>query len=73
MVDTIIPFSGMTTLDIDPDKVLEAAKGLTERVIVIGKCEDGDYYFASSSGSNADNLWDTEQFKQFLLTGETTC
>ncbi len=66
--DNIIDFDGLTTLDIDPDAVLEGAKGKLKKVLIIGvEEESGDYYFAASGGTNAENLWDAEQFKMFLL------
>ena len=45
----VIPFSGVTTLDIDPRQLLERAlaAGLTE-VVIVGVDADGDEYFASS-------------------------
>jgi len=70
MVDKVIPFTGTTTLAVDVDTVLEAAKGQADRVIIIGRRDNDTYYFASSDGTNAESLWDIEQFKQFLLTGE---
>lgn len=50
--DNVINFLGETLLDIDPNDVLEAAKGIHQHVIVIGIDEDGrknTYYSSVSS------------------------
>jgi hypothetical protein len=45
----VLPFTGITKLDIDPAKILDAAKdaGMTE-VVICGIDADGNEYFASS-------------------------
>ena len=45
----VLPFTGLTTLDIDPRQTLESAiaAGLTE-VVICGFDADGNEYFASS-------------------------
>ena len=55
---------------IDPDQVLEAAKGKLSEVVVIGfeKDRDGILYMASSEGPG-DTLWLVEVGKRDLLTG----
>ena len=67
--DNVIDFTGYTVGDIPPDSVLEGATGKLKRVIIIGveDTDDMKYYFATSGGSNAEVLWDVEQFKLFLL------
>ena len=71
--DNIVDFTGTTLKDIDPDMVLEAAKGGLERVLIVGltKPREGEgevgYYFATSGGDNAQAVWDLEQFKAYLL------
>ena len=49
MTAQVVPFTGITTLDVDPISVLEAAKeaGMTE-VVICGFDADGNEYFASS-------------------------
>lgn len=49
MTAEVVNFTGPTTLDIDPRRMLEAAlsAGLTE-VVICGFTEDGTEYFASS-------------------------
>lgn len=45
----VLEFTGITSLDIDPMRILEAAKdaGMTE-VVICGFDADGNEYFASS-------------------------
>lgn len=45
----VLPFTGITSLDIDPAQILDAAKaaGMTE-VVICGFDADGNEYFASS-------------------------
>ena len=67
----VVPFTGETRQDIDAAKVLDGAKeaGLVSAV-VIGRDADGYLYFASSVGDGGAILWDIEQAKHVLLTGE---
>lgn len=69
MTAKIIPFSGITKLDLDPDQILDAAKGQLEGVVVLGFCndEDGGFYAASSYADGGTVLWLLEQCKKRLL------
>lgn len=64
----ILPFTGITSLDMPAEYVLEAAKkaGLSG-VVIIGETEDGGEYFASSIASGPEALWLMERFKTQLL------
>lgn len=66
--DKVVPFNGITKLDMPPEHILNAAlaAGLTE-VIVCGFDADGDLYTASSVASGPDALWLAELFKKRLL------
>ncbi len=44
----IIPIGGVTRLDLPPDRILEAAKGKMEGVVIVGFDKDGEVYAASS-------------------------
>lgn len=63
-------FTGVTRLDIEPNKVLESAVDELESCVVIGYDKDGDEYFASSIGNDAEVLWLLERFKAFLIADE---
>lgn len=45
----IVDFTGTTTLEIHPDKILEAAVGHLSQVLVIGFDHNGGLYRASST------------------------
>jgi len=67
----IIPLGGYTKLDIDPDNVLDGAKGALSTVIVIGHNKDDDTsYIAASTADKKRLLWMIEQFKFKLFNGD---
>lgn len=63
----MITFSGITKLDVPPDRVLDGAKGKLEGVVVMGFDVDGNEYFASSYADGATVLWLAERMKKMLL------
>jgi hypothetical protein len=63
----ILNFTGITRLDMDPDRVLSAAVAKMEGVVVIGYDKDGDEYFASSYADGGTVLWLLERCKTRLL------
>ena len=66
----VIPLNNITYLDIPPDKILEAAKGKLESVVILGFDKDEEEYFASSIADGADVLWLLEKCKKQLLEDE---
>ena len=66
--DNVIPFNGCTTLDIEPDEVLENNKGEFSHVLLMGwSKEDGALIVASSFTGGSDLLWLMECAKQRLF------
>lgn len=63
----VVAFTGETTLDIDPDRVLEAAIGKLDRVIIMGATKDGEEYLAQSCSDITVAVWDLERAKLVLL------
>lgn len=62
----VIPFTGITCLDMPPEHILDAAKAQDlEGVIVMGFRKDGKPYFASSyaDGGTVNWLADTLKYK----------
>jgi len=56
---------------VEPDDVLESAKGVYEELIVIGFAKDGMLDVRSSHNvTERQALWTVEQFKRKLLEGE---
>lgn len=66
--DNVVSFTGITRLDSDPQRVIEAAqKAGLEGVVILGYTEDGAEYFAASYASGPDVLWLLERCKLALL------
>lgn len=57
----------VTTLDLDPNRVLEAAVSKLKSVVIVGYDNEGDEYFASSVSDGAEVLWLLERAKHKLL------
>lgn len=66
----IIPFSGITRLDLPADQVLELAGGQLEGVVVVGFDKDGQFYAASSYADGGTVLWLLEVLRKRLLEVE---
>lgn len=56
-----------TRLNIPPDRVLKAAIGELESVLVIGFDKEGEFYGASSLADGGDLLWLMELCKRALM------
>ncbi len=49
MTDNVVNFTGVTSLDIDPTRVLKTASDQEfDSIIIVGYTKDGEEYFASS-------------------------
>lgn len=67
MTADVIDFTGTTTLDIDPDRILQSAIGQMDQVVLIGWDKDGREYFSSSVSDGGTVLWHLERAKLKLL------
>lgn len=67
MTAKIIPFTGVTSLDHEPDQIFDACKGRFEGVVVLGWDTDGQMVFSSSYADGGTVLWLLEQCKAALL------
>lgn len=63
----VVDLNVITTLDLDPDRLLQKALGKMDRVIIIGVDKDGDEYFASSCSDGGTAIWDMERAKLKLM------
>lgn len=63
----VIPFTGVTTLDLDPDIVLDNLKGKLEGFVIVGYTQDGEEFFSSTYADGGTVLWLIERLKQKLL------
>ena len=63
----ILPFHGLTKLDIPVDRILEGAKGKLDSVVILGYDKDEEEYFASSMADGGEVLWLLEKCKIVLM------
>lgn len=63
----VLPFTGITRLNLDADRTLENLKGKLEGFIIAGYTADGEEFFASTYADGGDALWIAERFKLNLL------
>ena len=69
-MSNVVSLSGQTIgegLSLEPDAVLEGAKGQCEAVVVIGRRADGSVYVASSGGQ-PEALAEIEVARHWMLT-----
>lgn len=66
-MSNIIPFDGVTRLDMPADQILESAVGELDGVVIIGYHKDGSEYFASSIADGGEVNWLLDRFKLMLL------
>ena len=66
----VIDFKGITKLDLDPERVLEKAKGRLESVVIMGYDKDGHEYFESSISNGPEVNWLIDSLKARLLAVE---
>ena len=67
MSNNVIPFGGITKLDIDPDLVLKGAIGQLDCVVIAGMGKDGKEWFAASMANGADAMWYLERCKKNVI------
>ena len=63
----VVNFGGITKLDLDPDRILEAAKGQMLQVVICGLDKEGMRYFASSQADGGEVLWHLERARHALM------
>lgn len=68
----VIPFNGVTKLDLDPNITLENLKGKFEGFVIMGYTPDGEEYFASTYADGGTTLWLIERCKRALLNNGDT-
>ena len=69
-MSNVVPLGNVTRLDLPPDRILEAAKGQMNGVVIIGWDNEDKFYVASSIADGADVLWLLETAKRELMTPE---
>lgn len=63
----VIPFTGVTKLDLDADTVLENLKGDLEGFVIAGWDKEGNEFFSSTYADGGTVLWLVERLKKKLL------
>lgn len=63
----VVDLPVITTLDLDPDRLLQKAISQMQRVLIIGIDKDGEEYFASSVADGGTALWDMERARFKLM------
>lgn len=63
----VIPLGNVTRLDLPPDKILKAAIGQMEGVVIIGYDKEGFHYFGSTYADGGEVLWLLEACKKSLM------
>lgn len=66
-MNNIINLPVVTTLNSSADRVLEAAQGELEEVVIIGFTTEGDEYFSSSVADSGSVIYHLERAKHKLL------
>lgn len=66
-MSNVIPFGGITKLDLDPDIILENNKGKLKGFVLTGYDQDGDEVFISTYADGGEALWLLERAKKKLL------
>lgn len=64
----VVDFTGITRLDLDPERVLAKAAGQLASVIVVGFDKDGEEFFASSVSDGGEALWILQRACHKLLS-----
>lgn len=67
MTAKVIPFNGITRLDLTPDIILENLKGKFEGFVIAGLTAEGEEFFASTYADGGTALWLLERCKKQLL------
>lgn len=67
MSDNLVYLDVATRLNIPADRVIDAAKGNLDRVVIIGYDHDGAEYFASSIADGGEVNWLLDRCKHKLL------
>ena len=68
----VVDIGCITRLDLSPDRVLDAAVGELDGVVILGYKKDGSEYFASSYADGGDVLWLLGRLKKQLLEVDVT-
>lgn len=63
----VVNFPGRSSIDSNPEQILDQSKDRLSAVVVVGETKDGEFYFASSQADGADALYWLEMGKYKLI------
>lgn len=66
-MSNIVQLPVITTLDLDPDIVLENLQGKLSSFVLCGYDKDGEEFFSTTKSDGGECLWLMERFKLQLL------
>lgn len=66
-MSNVIRLPCVTSLDLDPEVILDGAAGRLKTVVILGYDQDGEEYFASSVADGGTVIWLMEKCKKALL------
>jgi hypothetical protein len=67
-MSNVVDLPVITSLPLDPKRVLAGASEKEfDRVVIIGRLQDGSEYFASSDPDGGTILWDMERVRHALM------
>ena len=66
----VIPFGGITKLDLDPDLIFENNKGKFEGMVILGWDKEGNERFVGTYADGGTVLWLLERCKNKLIAGD---
>lgn len=66
----ILNFTGISRIDSDPDRMLEAWAGKLQGFVLCGYDHDGEIVYASSYADGGTALWLLEKMKTALMNVE---
>lgn len=67
-MSNVVNFNGITRLNLDADRTLEALAGKLEGFVIAGYDKDGKEFFTSTYADGGDALWLLERCKFKLFT-----
>ena len=65
--ENVVRFTGVTSLPIPVERIIDACPRDMKRILIIGIDADGGEYFASSDPDGGTALWDMERARHKLM------
>jgi len=69
MNDNVVPFTGLTTVDLNPDAMMAGLKGSLKTLLWMGRDENGQFMAGCSTGDTGEALVMLELAKKIIMEG----